>query len=214
MNGFRGLRIAVFASGKGSNFAAILKAVQSGSIPHSCIALAVSNNSQAGALDFARHHGIPARHISRKQFPSEQAYTDALLHALREHDVNFIALAGYMKMIAPSIIAAYSGAIVNIHPGLLPEFGGPGMYGMHVHEAVIASGAKESGATVHLVDNEYDRGPIVAQRRVPVLAGDTAETLAARVLAVEHELYPEVIRWFAEGRVTIADNRVSITGNE
>jgi len=192
------LKIAVFGSGAGSNFRAILTAIQQGTIPDARISLVLSNNSGAGILGIARANALPAIHLSQKQFPDEQSFTDAVLSTLRDHDVNFIALAGYMKRVPPPVVAAYRGRIVNIHPALLPRFGGAGMYGIHVHEAVLASGASASGATVHYVDELYDHGQVVMQRTVPVLPGDTPETLASRVLAVEHELYPAAIRRIAE----------------
>ena len=146
----------------------------------------------------ARANALPAVHLSQKQFPDEASFAAALLSALRGHGVNFIALAGYMKRVPPAVVAAYRMRIVNIHPALLPGFGGAGMYGMRVHEAVLAAGEKASGATVHFVDEEYDTGPVVLRREVPVLAGDTPESLAARVLAAEHEVYPAAIRKIAE----------------
>ena len=204
------LNIAVFASGNGSNLAAIARAVATGNLPGCRIALVLSNNSNAGALGIAREHGIPALHCSAQQFSSGAECDRALLNHLRAHNVNFIALAGYMKKIGAPVIAEFTNRIVNIHPALLPAFGGKGMYGMHVHEAVIASRATESGATVHLVDDEYDRGPVVLQRRIAIRSDETAVTLAARVLAVEHELYPEALRLFAEGRVTVVDHNVIV----
>jgi len=192
---------AVFGSGRGSNFQAILTAIQAGSLPGISIALVVSNNSDAGILAIARDHDIPALHCSRKQFADEEAFEAALLGLLRKYGVEAIALAGYMKKVPSPVIAAYRGRILNIHPALLPRFGGEGMYGRHVHEAVLAAGMRESGATVHLVDEEYDHGAIVLQRRVPVMPGDTPEMLAARVLEVEHRLYPEALRRFAESMV-------------
>jgi phosphoribosylglycinamide formyltransferase-1 len=193
--------IAVFGSGRGSNFQAILDAAHRGDLPGISFALVVSNNSDAGILEIARAQGIPALHCSRKFFPDNAAFEAALLAALRSHGAEAIALAGYMKKVPPGIIAAYGGRILNIHPALLPRFGGQGMYGIRVHEAVLASGERESGATVHLVDEEYDRGTILLQRRVPVLPGDTPETLAARVLEAEHQAYPEALRRFAEAMV-------------
>lgn len=193
------LHIAVFGSGAGSNFRAIVEAIENGTIAHARIRLVLSNNPQAGILDLARAHGLPAVHMSVRRFGDENAFGAALLELLRRHEVNFIALAGYMKRVPAAVIAAYRNRMLNIHPALLPSFGGKGMYGRHVHEAVIAAGSRESGATVHIVDEEYDHGPIVLQKRVPVLPGDTPETLAARVLTVEHEIYPEAIRRFASG---------------
>ncbi len=196
------MNIAVFASGRGSNFQAILEAIHHGLLP-AHITLVVSNNSQAGALELARLHKIPAVQLSQRQFSDEEAFVNRLLELLREHRVELIALAGYMKKVPTRIIQEYRNKIVNVHPALLPRFGGPGMYGIHVHEAVIASGVKISGATVHIVDEEYDHGPIVIQRPVEVEPDDTPETLAAKVLKIEHELYPEALRAFAEGRVEI-----------
>ncbi len=192
------LRIAIFASGKGSNVRAILDAIRDGRIQQAEIVVVISNNSDAGALEIARSHGIPARHLSRRQFDSDSAFDDALLSLLRDMKVTLIVLAGYMKKVSDAIIAAYRNHIINIHPALLPAFGGQGMYGMRVHEAVIASGATESGATVHLVDETYDHGAILLQRKVPVDPADTPASLAAKVLAVEHVLYPEAIRLIAE----------------
>jgi phosphoribosylglycinamide formyltransferase 1 len=192
------LNIAVFGSGAGSNFRAILTAIQQGNIPGARISLVISNNSGAGILGIARANALPAIHLSQKQFPDERSFAEQVLFTLREHGVNFIALAGYMKRVPPAVVAAYRNRIVNIHPALLPRFGGPGMYGIRVHEAVVASGETMSGATVHYVDEEYDHGSIVLQQTVPVLPGDTPESLAARVLAAEHELYPSAIRRIAQ----------------
>lgn len=196
------MNIAVFASGRGSNFQAILNAIHSGRLPAS-ISLVVSNNSSAGALEIARAEGIPALHRSLRQFPTQDSFDDSLLAALESHRVDLIALAGYMKKLSSRIISLYKNRIVNIHPALLPAFGGPGMYGIHVHEAVLRSGAKVSGVTVHVVDEEYDHGLILAQETVRVEPGDTPESLAARVLTLEHDLYPRVLAAFAENRVRI-----------
>jgi formyltetrahydrofolate-dependent phosphoribosylglycinamide formyltransferase len=203
------MNIAVFASGRGSNLQAILDAVAEGRLP-ARVSLVVSNNSSAGALDIARSQHIPAIHLSQKFCGSEDAYVEQLLALLTRHSVELIALAGYMKKIPKQVVERYRNRILNIHPALLPSFGGPGMYGHHVHEAVIASGAATSGATVHLVDEEYDRGPIVMQKTVAVTTADTPETLAAKVLAVEHELYPQALAAFAQNRITIRDGNVWI----
>lgn len=191
------LRIAVFGSGRGSNFLAILNAIQQGTIPFTSIGVVLSNNSNAGILEIARANDIPAVHLSEKQFGSEEEFVTALLALLRTHGINFIILAGYMKRIPPRIISEYRNRMLNIHPALLPKFGGHGMYGHHVHEAVIAAHEPVSGATVHMVDEQYDHGRIVLQRTVPVDPGETPETLAAKVLAIEHEIYPEAVRMFA-----------------
>jgi phosphoribosylglycinamide formyltransferase-1 len=197
------LSIAVFGSGRGSNFQAILTALHNNRIPGAGIRLVVSNNSTAGILDIARANSLPALHISRTQYATEDEFVDALLAALRDHGVNFIVLAGYMKRLSPRLIALFRGRIINIHPALLPRFGGQGMYGIHVHEAVIAAGERTSGATVHMVDEEYDHGAIILQKKITVLPDDTPATLSARVLEIEHEIYPEAIRLFAEGKAAI-----------
>ena len=147
------MNIAVFASGRGSNFQAILKAIDDGRLP-ARVSLLISNNSNAGALEIARSQKIPAIHLSQKQFSSDIAYEERLLELLKQHSVELIALAGYMKRVPARIIERYRNRILNIHPALLPAFGGPGMYGIHVHEAVLAAGVKASGATVHIVDEE------------------------------------------------------------
>jgi phosphoribosylglycinamide formyltransferase-1 len=196
------MNIAVFASGRGSNFQAILNAIHGGRLPAS-ISLVISNNSSAGALEIARAEGIPALHRSLRQFPTQESFDDDLLATLQRHRVDLIAIAGYMKKLSPRIISRYKNRIVNIHPALLPAFGGEGMYGIHVHEAVLRSGAKISGVTVHLVDEEYDCGLIVAQESLRVEPADTPESLAAKVLALEHDLYPRALAAFAENRVRI-----------
>jgi phosphoribosylglycinamide formyltransferase 1 len=210
MNEPQSLRIAVFASGRGSNFAAIQKEIECGRIHHAEIVLVISNNSNAGALQVARDHGIPAVHFSRGQYASDEEFTGTLRSLLERHNINFIVLAGYMKKVDSSIIDEYKNRIINIHPALLPAFGGEGMYGMHVHNAVIASKSAVSGATVHLVDNQYDHGLVLLQRRISVSKDDTPESLAEKVLHIEHELYPEAVRLFAEGRVHIRDNQIFI----
>jgi phosphoribosylglycinamide formyltransferase-1 len=204
------LKIAVFGSGRGSNFEAILGAIQTGAIHGARIVLVVSNKSDTGILSVARMNAIPALHMSERQFNTEEEFVARTLDVLRAHGVNFIVLAGYMKRLPSRIIEVFRNRIINIHPALLPKFGGPGMYGMHVHEAVIASGETISGATVHVVDEEYDHGPIVLQREVRVSANDTPESLAAKVLAVEHQVYPEAIRMFAEGKVIIPNTEVAV----
>jgi phosphoribosylglycinamide formyltransferase-1 len=195
------LNIAVFGSGRGSNFQAILDAMKQGRIPNARICVVVSNNSNAGILEIARANSLPAIHLSRKQFANESEFTAKLVELLGMYDVNFVVLAGYMKRLPPQVIEKYRSRIINIHPALLPKFGGKGMYGIHVHEAVLAAGEQESGASVHFVDEEYDHGSVILQKKVPVLPDDTAESLAARVLKAEHEIYHKAIRLFAEGRI-------------
>jgi phosphoribosylglycinamide formyltransferase-1 len=201
------MNIAVFASGRGSNFLAILNAIQSGALS-ARVALLLSNNANAGALETARERNIPALHVSEKQFQSTEYFSAAVLDVLHKNNVDFIALAGYLKKIPPVVVRQYRNRILNVHPALLPKFGGPGMYGHHVHEAVIAAREPISGATVHLVDEEFDRGPIVLQKSVAVSPSDSPETLAQKVLAIEHEIYPIALTAFAEKRVQIEGNTV------
>lgn len=191
-------RIAVLCSGGGSNLQAILDAIDAGEIPGQVV-LVLSNRKSAYALERARVKGIEARFLSRKELG--ERYDDVLLEALQAANVDLVVLAGYLSIVGPQVVAAYRGRMLNIHPALLPAFGGKGMYGHHVHEAVLASGVQKSGATVHFVDEEADHGPIIAQRQVPVLPGDTPDALAARVLVEEHQLLPACVKAFCEGRL-------------
>lgn len=188
--------LAIFASGGGSNAEAIIH-YSYRTAAKFCVKLLVSNNSTCGAMQLAMMFGIPVLHISSATHPDEQAYTKYLLETLQEHHIQMIALAGYMKKLPNDIVKAFSPHgkrhIFNIHPSLLPKFGGVGMYGTNVHRAVLASGEQESGCTVHEVDGEYDTGTILAQRTVPVHPNDTPETLGTRVLDWEHQLYPEIL---------------------
>ena len=177
------VRVAILASGGGSNLQALLDALDP-SAP-AAVTRVISSRPDAGALDRARRAGVAAVALRDPANPAE------LLAALGDADL--VVLAGYVKLVPREVVARFPGRMINIHPALLPAFGGPGMYGRRVHEAVLASGAAVSGATVHYVDEQYDRGPIIAQQPVPVQPGDTPDTLAARVLAVEHELLPRVV---------------------
>jgi len=199
------LRLAVFASGGGTNFQAILDAIEQGALSAE-VALCVSNRPDAGALDRARRRDLPTVVLD----PSAPAHEATLLDTLDTHAVNFIVLAGYLRKIPSGVVDRFRHRMTNIHPALLPAFGGEGMYGMHVHRAVLDYGARWSGATVHLVDESYDTGPIVLQEPVPVYPDDTPDALAARVLEVEHRLYPEALRLFAEGRVRCEGRTVHI----
>ncbi len=203
------LRLAVLASGRGSNLEAILRAIERRELDAEVVVV-ISNNSTAGALEIARAHGIAAVHLSSRQFATQEEFDQAFLNLLERHGVNFIALAGYLKMLSPTVVRAFRHRILNIHPALLPSFGGKGMYGHYVHEAVLAYGCKVSGATVHLVDEEYDTGPPVMQECVPVHEDDTPETLAARVLTVEHRIYAQALQLFAEDRVVVEGHRARI----
>ena len=174
----------MLVSGGGTNLQTLLDAFHDSPIAR--IARVISNRPDAGALERARRAGVPTTVLKDAGDPAE-------LHAALA-DAQLVVLAGYLKLIHPSVVARFRGRMINIHPALLPDFGGPGMYGHHVHEAVLASGATESGATVHFVDEEFDRGAIIAQERVPVKPDDTPEALAARVLKAEHRLLPDVVR--------------------
>jgi len=184
------MRVAVAVSGRGSNLDALLRTLAPGRTAE--VVLVLGNRAEAGGLDVARARGIPTVVLHD---PTDAA---AWLDALGRARADLLVLAGYLKLVPPAVVARWRGRIVNVHPALLPAFGGPGMYGRRVHEAVLRSGATESGASVHLVDEVYDRGQVLAQERVPVLPGDTPETLAARVLAVEHRLLPAVVLAAAE----------------
>ena len=190
------MNIAVFASGRGSNFQAILNALHRGFLP-ATVTLFVSNNAGAGAFEIARSHNIPAVHISRKQFSSEEAFASSLLNELREHSVDFIALAGYLKRIPSVVVGSYRNRILNIHPALLPSFGGDGMYGHHVHEAVLKAGEKRTCVTIHYVTPElpgYDEGPIIAQMWIDIPEGITTQELQKLLLPIEHITYVAVLK--------------------
>lgn len=203
------MRLAVFASGGGTNFQAILDAVEAGDLP-ARVALLITDRADAGAIDRAERSGVPTAVISPPS-TDEEAFEQQLLDALGHHQVSFVALAGFLKKIPSGVVVSFRHRILNIHPALLPAFGGRGMYGRRVHEAAIEYGVRWSGATVHLVDEEYDTGPVVLQEPVPVLPDDTPASLAARVLEVEHQLYPAALRLFAQDRVRIEGRRVIIT---
>lgn len=177
------VRVAVLVSGGGTNLQALLDALHNS--PLARIARVISSRPNAGALERARRAGVPVTVL-------QDAADERELH-MALADAQLVVLAGYLKLIPASVVARFRDRIINIHPALLPDFGGAGMYGRRVHEAVLASGARESGATVHFVDEEFDRGAIVAQERVPVKPGDTPEMLAARVLEAEHRLLPRVV---------------------
>jgi phosphoribosylglycinamide formyltransferase-1 len=190
-------RIAVLASGAGSNLQAILDYLDSlGPAAPCSVVLVATDRPQAGALERARDKGIESVVLHEIQ----DARSRELEKLLRSKKIGFVALAGYLKLVPPTVVEKFTGRIVNIHPSLLPAFGGPGMYGLRVHQAVINAHEKISGATVHYVTHEYDRGPMLAQWPVPVLPTDDAERLAARVLAVEHALYPRVLAAMAAGK--------------
>lgn len=202
-------KLAIFASGGGTNAAAILTYFRElGASTPLLPSLVLSNRAKAPVLDLAREAGIPALWLSA---PDDG---EAMERELLTAGISMIALAGYLKLVPSVVTRRWRGAMVNVHPALLPEFGGRGMYGHHVHEAVIAAKRSESGATVHFVDDEYDRGANIAQARVPVLPADDPSTLAARVLAAEHALYPRALHALGLGLVTLRpDSTVAILGD-
>ncbi len=199
------LRVAVFASGGGSNFQAIAENAR-----NYRVTLVVCNRSKAGVLDRARALDVPAQVLSPRAFESDKLYANALIDLLHAEKIDLIALAGYLCKIPAPVVEAFWGRILNIHPALLPRFGGKGLYGHRVHTAVLEAKESFSGATVHFVDEEYDTGPILMQKKVPVLPDDTPDSLAERVLAVEHKIFPEAIDLIAQGRVQIKGRRVII----
>lgn len=198
------LRLAVLASGRGSNLQAIIDAITEGRL-HAVLALVISNKAEAQALERARTHGAPAVFLDPKATPGRDAYDAVILEHLRKHDVGLVALAGYMKIVTRVLIDAYANRIMNIHPSLLPSFPG-----LQAQQQALDWGAKMSGCTVHFVEEGVDTGPIIQQAAVPVLEGDTAESLEARILVQEHRIYPEAIQLFAEGCLTIEGRRVHI----
>jgi phosphoribosylglycinamide formyltransferase-1 len=202
MKSMRKTKLGFLVSGRGSNMQAVIDACKDGRLSAQPVVV-ISNNRDAGALARARTEGIPAYHLGRSRYPDSEQLDRKITETLKEYKVELLLLAGYMKKIGGHTLAAFQGRILNIHPALLPKFGGAGMYGMHVHEAVIARGERESGATVHIVEGDYDTGPILGQKKITVAATDTAETLAAKVLVVEHELYVETLNRIFKGEIRL-----------
>jgi phosphoribosylglycinamide formyltransferase 1 len=204
-------KLAVLISGSGRTLKNFIDLAAEDQLPVD-IRLVVSSSAKAGGLKFAEEAGIPTRVIQRRDFPYGEAgdvpYGDAIFAACREAGVDYVAMAGFLKL-AP-VPADFEGRVVNIHPALIPSFCGPGMYGDRVHQAVLDAGAKVTGCTVHFVDNEYDAGPIIWQQPVPVFDDDTADTLAKRVFEVEKEAYPHVLILLAAGRIKLDGRRVTI----
>ena len=199
-------RIAVLASGGGTNLQALIDHFNASGSAAARVELVVGSRAGIGALARAERAGIPALVLDGRAMGAD-AFRDALAEALEVHRIDLVVLAGWLQLVPLEVVARYHGRMVNVHPALLPAFGGRGMYGMRVHQAVIASGARVSGATVHFVDERYDEGAIVAQWPVPVLPGDTPEMLAARVLAVEHRILPVAVEALVRGdRVPLVDD--------
>ena len=196
------LRLGFLASGSGSNMQAIVDACRSGRLQAEPVVV-IGNNSTSGAMKRGANAGVPTYHLSGGTHPDQDGLDQAIATALTEHDVSVVVLAGYMKLIGPLTLARFRRRILNIHPALLPAYGGHGFYGRAVHAAVLAAGEKESGVTVHVVDEVYDHGPILAQSRVPVLPADTVDSLAARVLEQEHTLYVDTLQSIASGEISL-----------
>ncbi len=192
------LRVVVLISGGGSNLQSLLDAQTAGAA--FAVVAVISNQATAFGLERARQHGIPALVLSHRAYPDRTSYDADLQQLIDSHAPDLVVLAGFMRILTPALVAHYRGRMLNIHPSLLPKF-----QGLHTHERALAAGEREHGASVHFVTAELDGGPVIVQARVPVVTGDTAETLAARVLAQEHRIYPLAVRWFAEGRLRLDD---------
>jgi formyltetrahydrofolate-dependent phosphoribosylglycinamide formyltransferase len=201
------LRIAVLLSGTGTSLENLLAWIESGRLDAEVVVV-IASKAGAPGLERARRRGIPAVAIPRREHPDVEAFNDALHAELARHPVDLVALLGFLSPFRTR--GRFAGRVINVHPALIPAFSGKGFYGHRVHEAVLESGVKQTGATVHFADDEYDHGPIILQESVPVRDDDTPDTLAARVQEVERRLVPEAIRLFAEGRLVIEGRRVRI----
>lgn len=197
------------ASGNGTLFETLATKCQSGELNADAVLL-ISSDANAPVIQRATRLQVPSAVIERKQFATSDEFANVLLGALREYGANLICLAGYLKLVPPEVVRAFHHRMLNIHPALLPAFGGKGMYGRRVHEAVVSRGVRISGATVHVVDEQFDHGPIVLQRAVFVRQDDTPDTLAERVHAIEHDLYTDAVRLFCDDRIRIENQRVTI----
>ena len=204
------LGVFVGTKGRGSNLRAVCHAIKDGRLD-ARIALVVGSRADAPVMEYARESGLSTVVLDPKTCVNDADYSNALLAALRDARVNTVVLAGYLRRVPSPVLAAFPSRVLNIHPSLLPAFGGKGMYGLHVHQAVLNYGAKVSGCTVHFVDETYDTGPVVMQRVVPVLDTDTPETLAVRVLGEEHAALVDALRLLAQNRLQVSGRRVLTT---
>lgn len=196
------MSVVVLISGRGSNLQAILDA----GIPVSAV---ISNRADAAGLALASGRGVPTAVVEHRRFPTREAFDAALAAEIDRYSPRLVVLAGFMRILTPGFVARYAGRLVNIHPSLLPDFPG-----LDTHARAIAAGARRHGCTVHFVTADLDHGPVIAQASVPVKPGDSPETLAARVLAEEHRLYPQAVRWFLDGRLSLENGKVRLEGSD
>ena len=201
------LRVAVLLSGSGTSLENLCEQIDAGAVPAE-IACVIASRASAGGLDRARRRKIPAHAVPRREHPGVDSFNDALHAILEDYEIDLVALLGFLSPFQSR--GRWKGRVINVHPALIPAFCGKGYYGHHVHEAVLASGVRVSGATVHFADDEYDSGPIILQEAVEVREADTPDSLAARVQAAERRLVPQAVRLFAEGRLAIEGHRVRI----
>lgn len=205
------LNIGVLVSGGGTNLQKLIDAQQAGEIPNGTIRVVISSRSDAFALQRAKNAGIEGITLSRKDYPDVESYSEALIQALRERNVELVVLAGFLTITGDNFVEAFRNRIINVHPALLPSFGGKGYYGLHVHEAALARGVKVTGATVHFVNEVCDGGPIILQKAVEIQEGDTPEILQKRVMEeAEWILLPKAVQLFCDGRLQVQDNIVHI----
>ena len=200
------IAIGVLVSGNGSNFQAIVDALEAGRIANGRIACLISNKADAYALERAKKHNIPALVLDHRQFPNRAAYDQALVALLKEHGVQLVVLAGFMRLLSPVMVEAFPHAMMNIHPALLPAFPG-----LDAQQQALEYGVRYTGCTVHFVDTGTDTGPIILQAVVPILADDTLETLSQRIHGEEHRIYPEAVRLFCAGRLRVEGRTVHIS---
>ena len=203
-------KIAVLASGRGTNLQSVIDGIKNGIVGNADLRLVVSDKEKAYALERARISGIEALWINPRAYESDEGYNNAILRELKDRDIDLVVLAGYMRILSKSFVRAYKNAIINIHPSLIPSFSGRGYYGERVHREVIEYGVKVTGATVHFVDEGTDTGPIILQQAVQVLGEDTPESLAKRVLEVEHALLPRAVDLYCRGCLRMEGRKVLV----
>ncbi len=207
MSGTRKARLAILISGRGSNMMAFIEAIERGELPAE-IALVLSNRPDAAGLERARQAGIETACVDHRQYDSREDFDRAMVRCLQSHQVDLVILAGFMRILTPEFINPYAGRLLNIHPSLLPRYPG-----LNTHQRALDAGDREAGVTVHFVTPELDGGPPVIQAKVPVKQGDTADSLASRVLLLEHVIYPIAARWYLEGRLRLTENGAELDGN-